>query len=416
MPFKRAGKDSSQAATETVATAVAEPAATAAPVATTPTTAPAAVPVAAPARLADQIDDYASQVSAALQESMLITPDSEFLPPALVEGVKSVAAKLGFAYDPAKVGTFYFVVTQTAAKYLAGPTLQHMGGEPVIKWGDQFIPLKADESMYSDSWRLIVGGEQDQTTVVFDPKGLYFPVTVKPDVSTADEAKEFKKQLGTLDTFGQVTGWLRNAVAPQGIYKLEDGKAFEAQSVSDLIESKNGGNSYRVVDAIYEDETTCRWYVSDDDYVNWGLLQYPCVCTREGQKLVIEQASGNLTAAIKAPIMKLGEALKEGKTYKVLDYEEDNSGKFGLQINLTVEIDGQPQKIRTNRALEERVLSLKAHGQDNFSANPAHVIVDSIKQSKDGKTRVSARLITRSDLENPLMQKLMQQQQTRRSA
>jgi len=328
-----------------------------------------------------------------------------------------VAAKLKFEYDPTKVGTFYFVVTQTAAKYLAGPTLQHMGGQPVVKWGDQFIPLGADESMYSDAWRLIAGSENDQTTVVFDPKGLYFPVTVKPDVATADEAKEFKKQLGTLDTFGQVTGWLRNAVAPQGIYKLEDGKEFQAMSVSDPIESKNGGDAYRIVDAIYEDDTACRWYVSDIENVNWGRLTYPCICSRNGQALDIEQPNGNLVYPIKAPIMKLGEALKEGKTYKVLSYEEDNTGKFGLQINLTVEIDGQPQKVRTNRALEERVLTLKTQGKDDFQTNPGHIVVDSIKQSKDGKTRVSARLITKADLENPLMQKLMQQQkQVKKSA
>jgi hypothetical protein len=414
MPFQRKTASSSDAPAAAVAATVAEPVATEAVPTATP--APAAAPVAAPPRLADQIDDYASQVSSALQESMLISPDAEFLPPAMVDGLRAVAAKLGFAYDPSTMGTFYFVVTQTAAKYLAGPTLQHQGGSPVIKWGDQFIALDPNESMYSDNWRLLVGGENEQTQLLFDPKGLYFPVSVKPDVATADEAKEFKKQLGTLDTFGQVTKWLRNAIAPQGIYKLDEGKAFQAESVSDPIESRDGGNTYRVLEAIYEDETACRWYVSDDANVNWGLLQYPAVCTREGQALVIEQPSGNLQVAIKAPIMKLGDALKEGKTYKVLAYEEDNSGKFGLQINLTVEIDGAPQKIRTNRALEERVLSLKAHGQENFETNPAHVIVDSIRQTKDGKTRVSARLITKADLENPLMQRLMQQQKARQSA
>ena len=409
MPFKRKTE---------VATAPVE---AAAPVTEVAVTAPvdavagATVPAVAAPRLADQIDQYASQVASALQESMLITPDAEFLPPALVEGLKAAATKLGFAYDPATMGTFYFVVTQTAAKYLAGPTLQHMGGEPCIRWGDQCIKLPPTESMYSDNWRLIVGGENDQTTVVFDPKGLYLPITIKPDVSTADEAKEFKKQLGTLDTFGQVTKWLRNAVAPQGIYKLEEGSEFQAESVSDLIESRNGGSSYRVLDGIYEDETQCRWYVSDDD-IQWASLSYPCLCIRDGQTLKIEQGTGYLTMTIKAPIMKMGDALKEGKTYKVLAYEEDNSGKFGLQINLTVDVDGHNQKVRANRALEDRVLALKAQGQDNFEANPAHLVVDSIRQSKDGKTRVSARLITKVDLENPLMQKLMQQQKQAKSA
>jgi len=81
MPFKRAGKDSSMAVATAVAEPVAEPTVAAAQTATPVATATAAVTVAAPARLADQIDRYASEVSAALQESMLITPDSEFLPP-----------------------------------------------------------------------------------------------------------------------------------------------------------------------------------------------------------------------------------------------------------------------------------------------------------------------------------------------
>lgn len=402
MPFKRSTQSSSSAAVATVPAtveAVTEQVAT--------PTAPAAAPVATSSKLADQIEDYSSEVSAALQESMLITPDAEFLPPALVDGLKQVAAKLGFAYDPATMGSFYFVVTQTAAKYLSGPALVHLGGVPAIRWGDQYIPLGADVDLFSDTWRFFVGGENEQSYLVFDPKGCYFPVSVKPDVATADEAKQFRKEAGTFDKMGDLVTWLRNGIAPQGLYKLEDKGAFEAQSVSEEMEPRNeGGTKYRIVDAIYEDDTPCRWYVQDAENVNWGRLTYPCVITRNGQLLDIEQPTGNLVYKIQAPIMKMGDALKEGKTYKVLAYEE-SQGKFGLEVTIDVEIDGAKQTVRTNKAICDRIMTLKGKGQADFKENPAHLMVDTITTGKkDGKTRVSARLITKSDLENPLMQRL----------
>lgn len=413
MPFKRSGQSSTSApAAATVATtveAVVEQA-----------VAPVAAPVASVAvtKLADQIEDYSSQVSAALQESMLITPDSEFLPLTLVAGLKQVAAKLGFAYDPDTMGSFYFVVTQTAAKYLSGPALVHLGGVPAIRWGDQYIELGADVDLFSDTWRFFVGGENEQSYLVFDPKGLYFPVSVKPDVATADEGKAFRKEAGTFDKMGDLVKWLRNGIAPQGLYKLEDKGVFEAQSVSEEMEPRNeGGTKYRIVDAIYEDETPCRWYVQDAENVNWGRLTYPCGITRNGQMLDIEQPTGNLVYKIQAPIMKMGDALKEGKTYKVLAYEE-SQGKYGLEVTVTVDLDdaGTKQVVRANRAVADRIMHLKDAGQDDFAVNVAHLIVDSIKQSRDGKTRVSARLITKADLENPLMQRLQNLQREKQSA
>lgn len=399
MPFKRR---TSEPATTSVATETTSEVQSVAPSVETP---------ADGIRLTDQIEIFASQVSAALQSSMALSPDVEYLPAPLQDALKRVAKKIGFDYKPTETGTFYFVVTETAAKYLSGPALVQVGGVAHIRWGNEYIELSNQTSLYSDTWRLIQGGEKENSVALFDPKGLAFPVAIRPDVSSKEDAEKFRKALGTVDTFGDLVQWLRNGIFPQGLYKLDDGESFQIESVSDLVDARSGESKYRIVDAIYQDDTPCRWYVSDVQDVNWGSLALPAVCTRNGQYLDIEQESGNLAYKIQFPVMKMGDALREGQTYPVLSYETEE-GKYGTQYNMTLRVDGDPQKVRANMALEDRLKYLSTVGQDDFSKNPAHLIVDSIKTSRDGKVRVSARLITKSDLENPLMQKLMQAQKT----
>lgn len=327
-----------------------------------------------------------------------------------IDALAECAKKVGVEnYDPANTSTFKFIVTKTGSKFLSGPQLKAYGDGCCVIWGDQAVEMPENQNFFSDDYQLMAGSKENKTTtLLLDPAGFCLPIECRIDSVYRQDDLFFSTKLVSARTADTLSHYLQRGEPIIKWNDIEDGP-IALHSISPVTDG-DGNVKFGLMLAEYKGKPIQVY--SPGEYEEWGGISFdePIEAVKEGRNI---RAAGR-TFELKGSFIKLRE-LPKGGVFKVLAYKPTQNtweGKtiYDFQISAIDETENLVTIVGCNTFLKEKLGRNPVISEES----PATLHIDEVNETKRG-TRVSCRLMTAADNDNPFLKKLLATQAAKAS-
>ncbi|MEM9263910.1 MAG: hypothetical protein AAGA46_00120 [Cyanobacteria bacterium P01_F01_bin.13] len=359
--------------------------------------------------LGELIDRYELELQSVLTDKMELS-DATDIPEDIRDGLAAVAKLIGHEkYDPSGC-SLVFVVTEQGNKYLARPSIYAYEDSVCIRWGKSTFPLDSDLNFGTDLFVLVPG---ESPLLLVDPSGYNLTCPVKLDGMYRTESfrPQLASKLATCRTPEQLNTYLLRGEPRVSWSDVKEDQAIEFYQIQWSPSRKDPSRQVGSILGTLDGSPTLFWAPGEieewKDIPLGSQIGDAVTATKSGPKEVTVagktfELKGGLFASLKElPI----------DSYKVVGYSSENvtyDGRSWVDWKLQVIIDGTEKTVSGNAYLKNYLSKMSPEITPD---KPATLHIDSVSQTRDGKSKVQCRLeVASKGGDSDLLARLKQRQ------
>ena len=325
------------------------------------------------------------------------------LAPELRECLIELARLIGYTdYNPETSKTLTFYVKGDQSRLIV-PRMFAYGNTTCIKWtGDKVVVLDPSRSLIGDGLYMQTG-KNAHVLVGTGTINYKCQLMIRSDYATESFLQNSLIQYNTAASMGQLLMRGEPKIAWSDVKDADVIRFYNIEQRTPEPEPGKQAKTYTDILGSVNDIPYTFW--SAGEATQWPPIMAQLKAAAEGYLLVQKQGAsfvvGGQTFTPKGRFVKLSD-LDVGRTYPVLSYEIEPNGKFGLEVNLQVNVNGAEVSVRGNKTIEN-LLNVEPNPEVS-EKYPATLHIIKKRESKDGsKTYVDCDLELASLANDPAM-------------